>query len=278
MTGINLQNQVLLPIGRYKMQIMDLQEKHEPLYFLCLEDWSDEIKEGGDHKKNWYDHMKDKGLGVKIAVENEQVYGMIQYLPIEHSFVEGSDLYFIHCIWVHGHKQGIGNQQKRGIGKKLLQAAEDDVKMKGTKGIVAWGISMPFWMKASWFKKQGYKKIDKDGMRVLMWKPFSDDATPPIWIKEKKRPQRVEGKVKVTAFKNGWCPAQNLVFERAKRAVDQFGAEVVFEEISTLDQKVFEEWGIVDGLYIDGKQVNTGPPPSFDKIKKKIAKRVRKLT
>jgi hypothetical protein len=123
--------------GGLKMQIMDLEEKYKPIYFLCLEDWSDEIREAGDHKKIWYNQMKEKGLGVKIAIENEKVYGMIQYLPIKHSFIDGSDLYFIHCIWVHGHKQGLGNQQKKGIGKKLLQAAEDDVKIQGANGIVA---------------------------------------------------------------------------------------------------------------------------------------------
>jgi len=35
--------------------------------------------------------------------------------------------------------------------------------------------------------------------------------------------------------------------------------------------------GIVDAFFIDGKQVRTGPPPSYEKIKKLIAKRVKKL-
>ena len=30
------------------------------------------------------------------------------------------------------------------------------------KGIAAWGLSLPFWMKASWFKKHGFKKVDKN--------------------------------------------------------------------------------------------------------------------
>jgi len=37
------------------------------------------------------------------------------------------------------------------------------------------------------------------------------------------------------------------------------------------------EWGISDALFIDGKQVRTGPPPSFDKIKGLIGRKVRKL-
>ena len=32
------------------MEIIDLTGKHESLYFLCLEDWSDEIKEAGNNK------------------------------------------------------------------------------------------------------------------------------------------------------------------------------------------------------------------------------------
>jgi len=262
------------------MKIIDLGAEYEKLYFVCLEDWSEEIKEGRDHKAVWYNKMKDKGLGVKLALDdNGEVGGMIQYIPIERSFAEGENLYFINCIWVHGHKEGRGNFQKKGMGKALLQAAEDDAKTKGAKGIAAWGIPLPFWMKASWFRKQGYTKADKQGFlgQVLLWKPFAGNAIPPKWIKQKKKPETIPGKVAVTAFLNGWCPAQNLVFERAKRAALEFGDKAVFREISTFDRECFLEWGIADGLFIDDKEVRTGPPPSYDKIKNIIAKRVRKL-
>jgi len=33
------------------MKIIDLDEKNEALYCLCLEEWSDEIREAADHKK-----------------------------------------------------------------------------------------------------------------------------------------------------------------------------------------------------------------------------------
>ena len=141
------------------MKVIDFTEEHGKEYFFCLEDWSEEMKEAGDHKENWYNKMKDKGLGVKLSVDdNGKVGGMIQYMPVELSFIKGKNLYFIYCIWVHGYKKGRGNFQKRGMGKALLKAAEADVKSKGAQGIAAWGIRFPFWMKASWFKKQGYKK------------------------------------------------------------------------------------------------------------------------
>ncbi len=259
------------------MEILDLTEQHYRPYFCCLEEWSDDIREAGNHKEIWFNKMKDKGLCVKIAVEGDKVCGMIQYVPIELSPSQGRDLYFINCIWVHGHKQGIGNQQKKGIGKALLQAAENDVKAMNKKGLAAWGLSLPFWMKASWYKKQGYKKVDRDGISVLLWKPFSENAEPPRWLKEKKKPQLIDGKVIVTSLTNGWCPAQNMVHERAKRAAQEFGDRVTFQEIQTFEHSVFCDWGITDALFIDGKEIRTGPPPSYEKIRTKIEKRVKKL-
>ena len=260
------------------MKIVDLEEKYNQLYFMCLEDWSDEMKEAGDHKEKWYLKMKDKGLGVKLALnDNEDVVGMIQYLPIEFSPAEGIQAYFISCIWVHGYKEGVGNFQKKGIGKELLKAAEQDIKNREVSGIAAWGLSLPIWMKASWFKKQGYEKVDKNGVAVLLWKAFNKEIRIPNWIKPKKKPKKNPGKVTVTAFSNGWCPAQNIIFERAKRAASEFGNKVIFQGIDTFNRDTFKEWGIYDGLFIDGKEVRTGPPPSYEDLVKKIKKRVKKL-
>ena len=260
------------------MKIIDLTDEYHNIYFECLEDWSDEIKEAGDHKACWYDKMKTKGLGVKLALDDEgNVGGMIQYVPVEYAPIEGSDLYFITCTWVHGYKQGRGDFQKKGMGKTLLKAAEDDVRAKDAKGLAAWGVALPIWMKASWYKKQGYKKADNMKGMVLLWKPFSDDAHPPRWIRPKKKPIKEDGKVIVTAFKNGWCPASNMVFERAKRAASEFGDKVVFREVDTFDRNTFLEWGILDSIFVDDKEITHGPPLSYGKIKKKIVKKVKKL-
>ena len=52
------------------------------------------MKEAEGHKETWYNKIKDKGLRVKLALnESEEVRGMIQYIPIEHSLAEGKDLY-----------------------------------------------------------------------------------------------------------------------------------------------------------------------------------------
>lgn len=164
------------------------------------------------------------------------------------------------------------------MGKALLVAAEEDARSRDAQGMVAWGLSLPFWMKASWFKKHGYSRVDRDGMAELVWKPFTEDAQRPQWMVEKKEPEPLHGKVTVTAFLNGWCPAQNLIFERAKRAAASFGDKVVFQEINTFDRPTMLEWGMVDGLFINGRKLKDGPPPSYEKIHRMIARKVKKLS
>ena len=46
------------------MKIIAITEEHKELYFVCLEDWSVELPEAGNHKQIWYDTMKEKGLRV----------------------------------------------------------------------------------------------------------------------------------------------------------------------------------------------------------------------
>ncbi|MBW1879494.1 MAG: GNAT family N-acetyltransferase [Deltaproteobacteria bacterium] len=257
------------------MKVVDLTPEYEELYMLCLEDWSDEAREGQDLRAHWYARVKDHGLRVKLALdERGNPGGMIQYLPIERSFAEGRDLYLILCIWVHGHPQGRGNFQGKGMGTALLQAAEDDVRALGAKGIAAWGVVLPVWMKASWFRKHGYRKADRVGMAALVWKPFTEDAEPPRLMRPGKKPGRSASGVTVTAFNQGWCMAQNIACERAHRACTHLGDEVTFRRIDTNDPDVRREWGQADALFVEDREIWTGPPPSEEKLRRAIGRAV----
>ncbi len=260
------------------MRTIPISSEYEKVFCACLEDWSDEMEEAGDHKERWLARMREKGLRVRLALDDKgEVGGMIQYVPIEESFVAGRDLYFIHCIWVHGYKQGRGNFQKKGMGTALLRAAEDDARELGAKGMAAWGMAIPVFMRAAWFRKHGYKKADSIGMQILLWKPFAGDAVPPRWIRDKKKPDLEPGKVSVTALINGWCPGMNMAYERAKRAAAEFGEKVSFRTVDTFNRATFKEWGEPDAIFVDGKGLRMGPPPTYEKIRKRIAKRVKKL-
>jgi N-acetylglutamate synthase-like GNAT family acetyltransferase len=222
--------------------------------------------------------MREKGLRVKLSLNDAGVVaGMIHYAPIEYSWIEGENLYFIYCIWVHGHKKGRGDLRRRGIGTALLKAAEDDAKRLQTKGLVVWGLLLPFFMRARWFKKHGYQKADRSGISVLLWKSFSEDASPPQWIKVKRKPELIPGKVVVTALANGWCSGINGMIERARQISSEFGDKVVYQEINTSTRAAVREWGLSDGLFVNESNIYKGPPLSYEKLKKIIGKKVRKL-
>lgn len=261
------------------MRVIDLSESNKNTYFLCLEQYSDEMKEAVSAKESWYNSMKEKGLRVKMAEDDSgEIGGMIQYFPVEESWIEGRDLYFVSCIWVHSNKDGKKNFQNKGMGKALLRAAEEDVKGMGKKGMVVWGTSLPVWMKASWYKKQGYESVDKKGLfgDVLLWKTFADDAQPPKWIKPKKKPETSGDKVKITCMSSGWCSAMNLSCHRVKEVAGEFGQDVEIEEVDASGPSGYREWGMSDMVYIDGKKMSMGPPPSKDKVRKLIEKRVKR--
>ncbi len=261
------------------MDIVDLTEDYRGVFSVCLEDWSAEAVEAGPRRAQWVAKFLPRGLRAKLAVDEAgSVGGMIQYLPIEQFFVDGEGLYFIPCIWVHGHPQGPGNCQGRGMGSALLAAAEADAKRMGAKGMAAWGLWLPVWMRSSWFKKHGYIKADRQGILVLLWKPFSPEARPPRWFRiERKVPPWHPGKVPVTVFVTGWCNGMNLVAERARRAAGEFGERVEDREIDTSERGAAAAWGNSDALFIGGTWVRTGPPPSYEKIRRVIEKKVRRL-
>ena len=164
------------------------------------------------------------------------------------------------------------------MGRALLAAAEEDARARGAKGMAAWGLWLPFWMKASWFKKHGYRAVDRDGIASLVWKPFEPDAKPPRFFRPTAKPlEQTPGRVNVTCFVNGWCTSGLVTAERARRVAGELGEKVVFREIDTSEHATVAEWGLSDALFVDGKRVMTGPPISPDRLRKIVRKRLARV-
>jgi len=132
-------------------------------------------------------------------------------------------------------------------------------------------------MPSAFYKKFGYTVADKMGIQELVWKPFNDDARQPKWLKQKKKPEKVPGKVLITAFLSGWCTAHNVGFENFRKAAIEFNDKVEFRMIKTMDTNTIKEWGITDAIFIDDEEINLGPPPSYKEIVKMIQDRIDNL-
>lgn len=258
------------------MIIKSLEPRDLPAYFTCLEPWSQVIRDAGDLKARWYDRMNNLGLGVRLAQDDDgAIVGMIQYVPIDLSPAIGDGQYFVLCVWVHGHSLGVGNRQGRGTGSALLEAAERDALARGATGMAAWGLTVPMWMRAGWFRKHGYVRADRDGLRALMYKPFRAGVRPPHWLRQRRAAEVGDDQVLVTACRNGWCPAMNATHERMRRAVGRFPGQVHLRVVDTRDALNRAEWGCTDGLFVDGAEVRMGPPPSESTLARGLAEQVR---
>jgi len=259
------------------MEIVDLRPDRpelEEAWLNCLEPWEPAAAEGLAGRRAWYAAMKDRGLFVKLALEGDVPVGFIQCVPIEESPMIGSRLYTVLCIRVHGHRKGVGDHQGHGIGSALLLAAEQEAFRRGALGMAAWGLALPVWMRASWFRRHGYRKVDRQGLSVLMLKRFSAEARAPAWPPHGPPPPSVEGRTTVTCFSNGWCSAGCASCERARRAAEGFGEAVVFRVIDTRDPMIARRWGHSDAIFIDQDEVRTGPPPSERRLRRLIRDKV----
>lgn len=260
------------------MRVIDLKEEHEDLFCICLEEWKEESKDAGPKRKQWLQRSQRLGLKAKVAFNDENIpAGLIQYGPIEHSFIDGRELMFVYCIFIHGVDKGRGNQQGKGMGVALLKEAERDAQKAGMKGIAAWGLTQPWWMPAAFFEKYGFEQADLDEMKKLVWKPFTKEAQPPKWFRRTDKPlELVPGKVTVTSFVSGWCMGQNIVYEWAKQLATQYGDEIVYKEIDTSDRETIAAWGLSDAIYVNDEQL-MGPPMSYEDIKAVFEKHLAAL-
>ena len=133
-----------------------------------------------------------------------------------------------------------------------------------------------------WYGRHGYVTADSHtasgafGCPVhdLVWKRFNRKASPPRWIRPKRKLELVPGKVTVTVFNSGWCPSRNYCLEGAKRVARRFDDDVVLQEYDGGSRRIVNAWGITDALFIDGKTYKDQRP---ERIEAAIARKVEKL-
>ena len=180
--------------------MVDVSEKTQDAFFRCLQDEQAEDPRLVKIRKQWYERNKEKGLRARLLIlEDGRIGGLCQYIPIEHSPLIGRDLMAILCLWVHGYDHGVGVQQGRGYGRRMLDEIEEDARLSGKKGVAAWGVDWETnWMPAAFFEHRGYTRTDEEDKVKVFWKPFSPGAGPPRLLRLDKPPSKGTDRVNVT--------------------------------------------------------------------------------
>lgn len=217
-------------------------------FFKCLKVWNDSYN---DRKVKWMNFIGDD-LNVIMKKEANDYVGMIQYVPIEYGFAEGKNMYIIQCIWVNGYDEAFGPKQRKGYGTELLQKAIEDIQSKGADAVVAWTYKNDDWLPASWYEKQGFKLIDTEFYYELLWMPFKD-VEPPKIIRRKALPKYE--KPTVSLFVNGWCQSCNKLHDVALGIASEYGDKIDVLEYDTTDREVYLKYGIMDGIFVNDKEI-----------------------
>ncbi|MBD3163422.1 MAG: hypothetical protein GF346_13100 [Candidatus Eisenbacteria bacterium] len=249
------------------MHILDVTPETEPTFLRCLHDERPDDPRVVALRRRWVDAHRDSGLRAKVLIlETGEVAGMCQSLPIERSHLLGRDLLAILCIWVHGYDHHIGNRQGNGYGRLILGTIEREARASGFAGVAAWGMDFPYWNPVSFYEHMGYERADKQGMAVLVWKPFTATAAPPRFHREVRRPEPGAEKVSVTIFCNGWCTGSCEGCIKTRDAVEGLADRIDYREIDTADPEVLQSWGISEGLYVEGELYRPYEPPCTSEV------------
>lgn len=148
----------------------------------------DKRSPGYDAKVDWFKTKINKGLKIKIAIDNSgKQIGFIEYIPSELAWrpIKADNFYFIHCIALF-----VNDAKEKGIGRCLIQECESDAKENGKSGICAMSSDGPWIANKTLFEKNNFNVVEKLDRFELLVKSFDMKVKNPEfidWTKEQKK-------------------------------------------------------------------------------------------
>ncbi len=264
-----------------RIEVKDMDESSEYYVSTCTHvNESEEIDRNAEKRLAWFKKMYDKGLRIKVASIEGEIAGFLYMIPIEHSPMGplGDDLMTIYCVTAPDKYKG------KGAGRALVEAAEEEAKRQGKKGMVTYGYRGDFWfMPASFFEKNGFgavdsRKLDSPGESdileeiVLLWKAFDDVVEPPSFPESRYEYKPMPGKVVVDLFWDISCQTTGIEGERVKEVAKEFGDRVILNEYPTHERDVYMRYQTHRGIFINGKEIGWGYEAPKDGVREAIRK------
>jgi len=262
------------------MQVREISTKElDFVAAVCLDPsippkWREAMQPCMETRKNWLKTMMDKGLRVLVALEKPEIAiaslgerntkfksmivrgefpkGLLEYVPIEFSPepVKGEKSLFINCLWIvppfwHSH-----------VARALMESLMEKARVCGGASVLAYESDKWFgffpYMPASFFRKFGFKEVDRDGSRVLLHLNLGTDEKPSL-ILPKKRIAKKSDRMVVDVFFNSQCPWSGWMVDKLKRNIKKYDA--VVNAINTDERKVIEEYGLSRGVCMNGTPI-----------------------
>ncbi|MFW9828544.1 MAG: hypothetical protein ACFFEY_13215 [Candidatus Thorarchaeota archaeon] len=249
--------------------IRDMTKEDEYYVGTCthVNEKNIEYEDSCPRRISWLKSMKQNGLKVKVALLDDIHAGFLYIMPIEISpwLIQGRDLMVFPCLVSHS------KFSKKGIGRMLIKAAEEETINQGYKGIATVGYYWDFWfMPAKYFLKLGFEVAEKRDQEAILWKQLDQNAEPPFFRKENYNFKPVKGRVVIDLFWNRFCLTSDVEAQRVREVVSEYGNDVLLNEFSAVDQKIIQQYGIERRIYVNGEMTELGSEIEKDRLKELI--------
>jgi hypothetical protein len=223
---------------------------------------------------SWLKSMEQNDLKIKVALIDGIRAGFLYIMPIEISpwLIQGKNLMIFPCLVSHS------KFSKKGIGRMLIKAAEEETINQGYKGIATVGYFWDFWfMPAKYFLKLGFKVAEKRDQEAILWKQFDINAKKPHFRQQSYNFNPKEGKVVIDLFWNRFCLTSDVEAQRVREVASGYGEDVILNEYSAVDRKILQQYGIERGIYVNGKPMELGSEVEKSKLREVIDNAINKL-
>ena len=237
------------------MKLADINRETEDLFFRCLHAVPPDPRVL-EMRRAWREIYQPRGHRAKVLLDDhDEVVGLTNYIPVEHSPFRGRGLMAILCVWI--------SQPSRGYGRYVLSEIERDARASGCAGVVVAGNEFN---PASFYEHMGYLRVEQSGLKVLLWKPFRGSAQAPQLLERKAplpRSYAIAGKVQVVGFTDGWCHDGCDRCVMVRDVVQAISTKADLTEVlsdGTTDVRTHGESH--DAVYIDGVAFRPDGPPA----------------
>lgn len=269
-----------------EMLVRDMKPVDEYYVGTCTHvNESDEADACGRRRVAWLRTVYEDGARAKVALCDGQRVGFLYVMPIEVSpwGPLGRDLMVIPCLCVQV------KGKDKGMGRALIEAAEEEAGRQGKKGLVTTAYYHDFWfMPASFFERVGFSKVRSRtvpaegpnafvGREAILWKAFDPSAQPPEFLGAKYAFEPVPGKVAIDLFWNTFCQTSNIEAQRVREVAEEFGDSVVLREYAADEQAILLRYQIPRAILVNGRKIGWGYEAPKEGIREAISAALRVL-
>ena len=205
--------------------------------------------------RDWFSENLGKYIeGFHLEGENGKIIGHIYWAPSNQALVpyEIEDgMAYIYCDWVQQH-----HREKGGM-HLLFREFVEFLHSQGYKGILVDGTKIEGYMHYQHFLKRGFQVIRESNGSKLLYYPLSQASVvvKPITT---RIADNVSAKVEVLVIGSHFCPVGASVVLAVRKVAQEFGKRVMVKEVPA-SREVIAQYGVADGIFINGKANFFGP-------------------